>query len=93
MSTSAGEKIPLPTIDLVKRCETTEMLIDLLSNNLQNSHLEFLREQGINGSAFLRLDVDKLMQDGLRRGPAEKIAELIKKIKGEEQATTASNQE
>ncbi|CAG8482269.1 36681_t:CDS:10 [Gigaspora margarita] len=82
------EKISLPTVDLVKRCETMETLIDLLSNNLQNSHLEFLSKQDINGPAFLRLNVDKLMQDGLRRGPAKNIAELIEKIKDEGQSSS-----
>ena len=87
MNTSAGEKVSLPTIELVKRCETTEILIDLLSNNLQNSHLEFLRKQDVNGSAFLRLNVDKLIANpyNLPGGPAENIAELIEKIKGEGQ--------
>ncbi|CAG8573537.1 3476_t:CDS:2 [Acaulospora colombiana] len=39
----------------------------------------------VSGQTFLRLTEEKLMEDGLKRGPAGAIAGLIETLKGEEQ--------
>ncbi|CAG8607437.1 3418_t:CDS:2 [Ambispora gerdemannii] len=89
MSTTTGKTISLPTINEVEGYKTTEDLINFLRDQdigLEDKHFNILREQEVDGETFLRLNVDKLMQDGLKRGPAEKISKLIEKIKGEGQA-------
>ncbi|RIB03079.1 hypothetical protein C2G38_2289216 [Gigaspora rosea] len=87
MST-AGEKVPLPTVNEVKGWSKTEQLINFLraqNLGLEDKHFNILREQEINGISFLRMNADKLMKYGLKGGPTETIAELIEKIKGERQ--------
>ncbi|CAG8838633.1 21535_t:CDS:1, partial [Cetraspora pellucida] len=86
MST-AGEKV-LSTADEVRRCKTTEQLIEFLGKQdlgLDDDDFKIIHEQKIKGRNFLSLNVDELMQDGLKRGPAKTIAEFIEKIKGEGQ--------
>ncbi|CAG8793617.1 12949_t:CDS:2, partial [Gigaspora rosea] len=89
MST-AGEKVPLPTVNEVKGWSKTEQLINFLraqNLGLEDKHFNILREQEINGISFLRMNADKLMKYGLKGGPTETIAELIEKIKGERQVS------
>ncbi|CAG8545498.1 10533_t:CDS:2 [Ambispora leptoticha] len=64
MSTSTGKTISLPTINEVEGYKTTEDLINFLRDQdigLEDKHFNILREQEIDGSAFLRLNADKLM--------------------------------
>ncbi|CAG8499076.1 16870_t:CDS:2 [Cetraspora pellucida] len=73
----------------VKSYKKTEDFIRFLRNQdleLDNNDFKILEKQKITGWCFLMLNVDKLIQDGLQREPAEEIAEFINKIKGEEQA-------
>ncbi|CAG8853699.1 35379_t:CDS:1, partial [Gigaspora margarita] len=87
MSTTR-EKVPLPTVNEVEGWTETEELINFLRTQglgLKDNHFNILREQEINGISFLELNVDKLMNYGLKGGPAEVIAKLINKIKGEGQ--------
>ncbi|CAG8790446.1 18694_t:CDS:2, partial [Gigaspora rosea] len=87
MSTASA----FPPVDLVKEWDT-EQLIDFLrkqSLKMKETHFTILQEQEVTGLAFLRLNVDKLIAHpyNLPGGPAETIAELIDKIKGEDQVT------
>ena len=69
-----------------KRNDVTNFLNDMQEVlDLDNEDIQIIAEQKISGTAFLRLTAEKLMQDGLKRGPAETIAELIETIRGEEQ--------
>ncbi|CAG8679567.1 12232_t:CDS:2, partial [Ambispora leptoticha] len=64
MSTSTGKTISLPTINEVEGYKTTEDLINFLRDQdigLEDKHFNILREQEIDGLAFLRLNADKLM--------------------------------
>ncbi|CAG8722916.1 17832_t:CDS:1, partial [Cetraspora pellucida] len=90
MSTSAGEKVPLPTVNEVEGLEKTEDLVSFLRTQrlrLEDKHFNVFYEQEVDGEAFLRLNVDKLIAHPykLPGGPAEKISGLIEKIKGEGQ--------
>ncbi|CAG8794107.1 41423_t:CDS:2 [Gigaspora margarita] len=88
MSTSTRKTISLPTINEVEGYKTMEDLINFLRDQdigLEDKHFNILREQEIKGRNLLRLNVDKIMSYGLKGGPAETIAELIEKIKGEGQ--------
>ena len=50
--------------------------------DLDDKHIKVIEDQKIAGRAFLNLSVENLMQDGLKRGPAETIVALIGDIKG-----------
>ncbi|CAG8853641.1 16219_t:CDS:1, partial [Gigaspora margarita] len=89
MST-AEEKVPLPTVNEVEAWTKTEQLIEFLDKQklgLDNEDFQVLRKRKVTGRNFLRLNVDKLIAHPykLPGGPAETIAELIEKIKGEGQ--------
>ncbi|CAG8837584.1 9521_t:CDS:1, partial [Cetraspora pellucida] len=90
MSTSTGKTISLPTIKEVEGYKTTEDFLEFLRKQdlgLDDDDFNILRKQKVNGRNFLRLNVDKLIANpyNLPGGPAETIAELIEKIKGEGQ--------
>ncbi|CAG8722062.1 430_t:CDS:2, partial [Cetraspora pellucida] len=75
MSTT-GKTISLPTINEVEGYKTTKALIKFLDNQdigLDDNNFKILCEQKVDSEMFLSLNVDKLMQDGLKRGPAKKI--------------------
>jgi len=87
MST-AREKVPLPTVNEVEGWTETEKLINFLDNQdlgLKEKHFDILREQDVNGISFLKLTLEKLLASPykLPGGPAEVIAELVEKVKGE----------
>src|SRR6185369_6445479 len=53
--------------------------------DLDDEDIDIIKRNRVAGRAFLEVDVNKLMQDGLKRGPAEAIAGLVRDIEGEEQ--------
>ncbi|CAG8624766.1 14459_t:CDS:2 [Cetraspora pellucida] len=90
------DKKVLSIADEVRRCKTTEQLIEFLGKQdlgLDNDNFKIIHEQKIKGQNFLSLNVDKLMQDGLKREPAKTITEFIEKIKGEEQKQQLQGEE
>ncbi|CAG8800029.1 20879_t:CDS:1, partial [Cetraspora pellucida] len=50
-----------------------------------DDNFKILKKQNITKQHFLKLNVDKLMQDGLKQESAKEITEFIDKIKDEEQ--------
>ncbi|CAG8693090.1 10883_t:CDS:2, partial [Funneliformis mosseae] len=52
--------------------------------DIDDKHIQVIRDQEITGQAFLRLTEEKLMQDVLCRGLAESIASLVETLKGGE---------
>ena len=84
-----SDNIPLPSVEEVNEWTPDKVNAFLGSHkeklSLRDQDIKIIEDNWIRGSAFLKLNVDKLMYDGLKRGPAETIAELIEKIKGEEQ--------
>ncbi|RHZ82044.1 hypothetical protein Glove_114g12 [Diversispora epigaea] len=53
---------------------------------LKPEYIEIIKYQDIAGQDFLMLTEEKLMQYGLKGGPATRIVQFVKEIKGEEQA-------
>ncbi|CAJ0849596.1 14356_t:CDS:2 [Entrophospora sp. SA101] len=77
---------PILSIEVVKKWKRANV-VDFLKEKkeeleLENEDIQIIDNNRVNGCAFLELNVDKLMQDGLKRGPAENITQLIKDIKG-----------
>ena len=84
-----SDDIPLPSVEVVNQW-TPDKFNAFLESNKKSCLLgiktcKIIEDNWIRGSAVLDLSVDELMQDGLKRGPAKTIAELINKIKGEGQ--------
>ena len=67
-----------------EKYNTTE-IIDFLRKQedlgLDDDDLEIIREQKINGHAFLNITEEKLQNYGMKGGPASNIAEFVKKYK------------
>src|SRR6266542_2187590 len=63
----------------------TAKLIEFLHGEkdlgLSNKALKILKMQKVNGRAFLELTEEKLMQDGMKRGPASNLADFAKECK------------
>ncbi|CAJ0887474.1 12735_t:CDS:2 [Entrophospora sp. SA101] len=80
---------PLPSVEEVnkwKQNDVTKFLQDKKEElDLDNENIDIIKRNRVAGRAFLEVDVNKLMQDGLKRGPAEAIAGLVRDIKGEGQ--------
>ncbi|CAG8654688.1 3443_t:CDS:2, partial [Scutellospora calospora] len=75
----------LPSVEEIRKWDTPDTLINFLKNpklclNLKEDHFKFFHSQEIDGPAFLLLTEEVLISDGLKRGPAVKIANLIKEI-------------
>ncbi|CAG8634104.1 30057_t:CDS:2 [Gigaspora margarita] len=82
MSTSAGDKAPLPTINEVEEWTETEELIKFLREQnlgLKNNHFAVLREQEFNGVSFLKLNEDKLIKGQAVTTSSQK-EELLQKV-------------
>ncbi|CAG8505314.1 3521_t:CDS:2 [Paraglomus occultum] len=79
-------EIPKPSVEEVekwKRNDVTTFLNTMKESlDLDDEDIQKITDQKVAGQAFLRLTAEKLMQDGLSRGPAESIAGLIDMIKG-----------
>ena len=74
----------LPSVEDVQRY-TTEQVISFLRNensNFNDDDFNILRRQRVSGSAFLRLNEQKLLNPpfNLHGGLASDIAELVKKL-------------
>ena len=77
----------VPSVEEVRKWSPKDVITFLEAKKeelfLDNKHIKVIEDQEIAGRAFLNLSVEKLMQDGLKRGPAETIVDLIRDIKGE----------
>ncbi|RHZ88242.1 hypothetical protein Glove_25g31 [Diversispora epigaea] len=84
-----SNNIPLPSVEEVKSWSPKEVITFLEIKKdelfLRDIHIKVIEDQKVTGRAFLELNADKLMQDGLNRGPAKIIAGLVKEIKNEGQ--------
>ncbi|CAG8698767.1 1086_t:CDS:2, partial [Ambispora gerdemannii] len=95
-----SDNIPLPSVEVVDQKWKKADVINFLQENqdkldLEDDDIDIIKKNRVSGPAFLELTLEKLLASPykLPGGPAEVIANLVNKIKGEEQATTASNQE
>ena len=82
--TSITEEISTRTMSDVVKDFNTEELIDYLGRKdlkLKESHFKILRKEEITGRSFLKLTEEKLMQDGMKRGPATVLADFAKECK------------
>ncbi|CAG8554252.1 5979_t:CDS:1, partial [Paraglomus brasilianum] len=77
----------VPLVEEVSKWKRAQVLTYLQSKkdelDLDDKHIKVIGDQEIAGRAFLELTTEKLMEDGLKRGPAETIAKLIKEIKSQ----------
>jgi len=82
-------EIPKPSVEEVekwKRNDVTTFLNTMKESlDLDDEDIQKITDQKVAGLAFLRLTAEKLMQYGLKGGPATRIAQFVKEIKGEEQ--------
>jgi len=77
----------VPSVEEVRKWSPKDVITFLEAKKeelfLDDKHIKVIEDQEVAGRAFLNLSVEKLMQDGLKRGPAETIVDLIRDIKGE----------
>lgn len=57
---------------------------------LDEDDREIIRKEKINGRAFFKLTEEKLMQDGMKRGPASNFADFVKECKEKRKRTFSS---
>ncbi|CAG8564352.1 5724_t:CDS:2 [Ambispora gerdemannii] len=90
ISSTEGREVTstTPSIEEIKKWSPEQVITFLKSRKndlyLREQDIKIIEDNWVAGQAFLRLNEEKLMQDGLSRGPAESIAYLIKTLKGEE---------
>jgi len=79
----------VPSVEEVSKWKRAQVLTYVQSKkdelDLDDKHIKVIEDQEIAGSDFLRLNADKLMRVGLTMGPAERIADLVNTIKGEQE--------
>ncbi|CAG8673149.1 9406_t:CDS:1, partial [Paraglomus brasilianum] len=79
----------VPSVEEVSKWKRAQVLTYLQSKkdelDLDDEDLDVIRTNKVAGSDFLRLNADKLMRVGLTMGPAERIADLVNTIKGEQE--------
>ncbi|CAG8571623.1 6422_t:CDS:2 [Funneliformis caledonium] len=63
----------------------TAILPEELNLDLDEEDIEIIRSKKVSGKDFLGLTTEKLENYGLQPGPASRIAELVKEIKGEKE--------
>ncbi|CAG8677123.1 4568_t:CDS:1, partial [Paraglomus brasilianum] len=67
--------LSVPSVEEVSKWKRAQVLTFLRSKkdelDLDDKHIKIIEDQEVAGRAFLELTADKLMQDGLKRGPAE----------------------
>ncbi|CAG8675318.1 11082_t:CDS:1, partial [Paraglomus brasilianum] len=65
----------VPSVEEVSRWKRAQVLTFLRSKkdelDLDDEDIDIVQNNKVAGLAFLELTADKLMQDGLKRGPAE----------------------
>jgi hypothetical protein len=83
-ASSTTEEKNAPTLAEVVRKYKTSELIDFLRNEedleLDDEDCEIIRNQKVNGRAFLRLTEEKLRSYGMKGGPATVLAEFAKEL-------------
>ncbi|RHZ53526.1 hypothetical protein Glove_441g117 [Diversispora epigaea] len=88
-ASTANEENPAPILVEVVRKYNAEQLIQFLrekEEDLQfnDAHFEILRNQEITGRDFFKLTKDEYMQAGMKLGPATRLVDFAKEIKGEQ---------
>ncbi|RHZ79750.1 hypothetical protein Glove_141g70 [Diversispora epigaea] len=80
-----SDNIPLPLVEVVKKWKRDYVITFLESKKdelgLDDIHIQVIQDQEVAGCDFLELNVEKLMRYGLKGGPAERIAGLVKEFK------------
>ncbi|GES92044.1 hypothetical protein GLOIN_2v1735228 [Rhizophagus clarus] len=84
-----SETAILPLVDVVKKEWKKDNVITFLQRkdlnlDLDDEDIEIIRSKKVSGKDFLGLTEEKLENYGLQPGPASRIAELVKEIKGEQ---------
>ena len=84
-----SETIILPSVDVVKNEWKKDNVITFLQKeelnlNLDEEDIGIIRSKKVSGKDFLGLTTEILENYGLQPGPASRIAELVKEIKGEQ---------
>ncbi|CAI2170735.1 17180_t:CDS:2 [Funneliformis geosporum] len=76
--------LPLPTVEKVKKLDTSEKLNDFLKGRLNNvdKHIDKLTAQEVIGKTFLTLIQDDLLSINIPLGLAKQIIQLINNIQG-----------
>ncbi|RIA85819.1 hypothetical protein C1645_857259 [Glomus cerebriforme] len=81
MSSSSASTLAIPSFETAKGWGVEEVEAYLRSNqtkfSLNNNEIERIRDDGYNGSAFLNITKDKLLQLGLRGGPTTNIIKFV----------------
>ncbi|CAG8596691.1 8134_t:CDS:2 [Ambispora leptoticha] len=84
-------EVAMPSAEEIKKWSPQQVLEFLEKKKdelfLNDKHIKIIEDQEVAGQDFLLLTEEKLMQDGLKRGPATRISQFVKEIKGEEQGT------
>src|ERR1043165_3359196 len=92
-STTVAGNETVSLADEIKKYKT-EALIEYLRKEedlgLDDDDLEIIRKQKITGRAFLKLTEEKLMQDGMKRGPATVLADFAKDCKDKKKRAFSS---
>ena len=83
-SSTATEEKNAPTLAEVVRKYNKDELIEFLRKEkdleLDEDDLEIIKDQKIAGRDFLRKTEEKLMKDGLKSGPASRLADFAKEL-------------
>ena len=84
-----SETAILPLVDVIKKEWKKDNVITFLRRedlnlDLDDEDIEIIRSKKVSGKDFLGLTAEKLENYGLQPGPASRIAELVKEIKGEQ---------
>lgn len=70
----------MPTADEVKGWDTARVLEFARGLKLSGKAVNVLEENEIDGESLLKLTEDKLVHDGMPRGPATKLAAAIAEL-------------
>jgi len=77
-----------PSVEEIKKWKRADVIKFLQEKkeelDIDDKHIEVIKDQEVAGQAFLLLTEENLMHDGLPRGPAKSIAYLIETLKGGE---------
>ncbi|CAI2182465.1 9724_t:CDS:2, partial [Funneliformis geosporum] len=82
-----------PSVEEIKKWKRADVINFLQEKkeelDIDDKHIEFIKDQEVSGSDFLLLSEEKLLNKpyNLAGGPATRIAELAKEISGENQVT------
>ncbi|CAG8797314.1 31452_t:CDS:2 [Gigaspora margarita] len=82
-ATTSSEK-PVPTLaEFVRKYDTEQLIKFLRENDLQlnDAHFEILRNEEVNGRAFLNSTKQDFIDYGLKGGPAKMLTDFAKEVK------------